>query len=91
MSEKEKTEIIKVPVNVELNVPISQTLFADSMRHSQMFWETIKPRLDIGQLIESFVKDRKEFIVEFYGSPPKTFDEFMALVNKHRKDAGESK
>jgi len=80
----EKVEKVKVSLPVEVNVRLSEDVIDDALRKSELFWVKIKPRMDLGKLIESFVKDPKAFYLDFYGkSPPETFQDLVKLIEKH--------
>lgn len=87
MSEKEKSEPEHVTMSpdADLNVHISVGIFEKALRKSQTYWEIIKPRMDVGRFIESLVKDKKQFYIDFYTTEPKNVKELMKLIKKYRR------
>jgi len=65
MSEEEKNGIIApIPVKVMFNVTPQN--FEQILRMTPVWWEDIKPKLDLARFIESRLRDARSFYIWFY-------------------------
>ena len=78
-------EVEVTPVHVETSVTLRPNILEEALRKSQVYWEVIKPRLDLAKFIETLVSDTKAFYTEFYTNEPKTLEEFLKLIEKYRR------
>ena len=61
-----REERVRLQVPVDVDIRISEADFVKALRKSDVYWRTIKPRLDLGKFVETFVKDKEEFYQWFY-------------------------
>lgn len=59
-------EFVSTQVPVKVEVILSDDVFIQAFRRSRLYWQTIKPRLDLAQFLEKFMKDPEEFYRWFY-------------------------
>jgi hypothetical protein len=62
------TEFVRMQVPVNLDVQINEETFIEAMRRSELLWNVIKPKMDIGGWILDHLTTRKrrEFAAWFY-------------------------
>lgn len=85
-AEASEPEHVTMTPDADLNVHVSVDIFEKALRKSQTYWETIKPRMDIGRFIETLVKDKKAFYTEFYTSEPENCEDLIKLIEKYRRE-----
>lgn len=84
-SSTEKDLKVKVPITGTVEMEINEKTFDAALKKSQLYWEIIKPRLDLSKTIEFFIEDKKDFYLEFYENQPTSLANVLALLSKHEK------
>ena len=64
----EPVEIVPIRVPVDVNVRLSEDLFIEALKKSKIYWDIIKPKMDIGGLILNGLRRRDEFLKWFYAN-----------------------
>jgi len=59
-------ERIRIPIPVNVDIQITEDIFLEALKKSGTYWETIKPKMDVGSFVLDSLGDRKEFLKEFY-------------------------
>jgi hypothetical protein len=59
-------EKVRIPVPVDVDVRVTEDLFEKALLKSRLYWERIKPRMDVGKFIEDHIWDRTKFYRWFY-------------------------
>ena len=82
----EESVRVNVPVNVDIRLTVD--VIIQAMMKSRVWFEKIKPRLDLAREIEKFVEEREEFYKEFYelkNCGKLSTDSMMKLLEKYLK------
>jgi len=61
-------EAVKIQVPVSVNVQVSEDLFLEALKRSDVYWESIKPKMDVGEFILNGLRRKKEFLDWFYSN-----------------------
>lgn len=61
-------ERVRMPVPVNVDIRISEDLFERALMRSKVYWERIKPRLDLAKFIESQVRNKDKLYEWFYSN-----------------------
>ncbi|MCK4266565.1 MAG: DUF4214 domain-containing protein [Thermoplasmata archaeon] len=61
-------ETVPIQVPVDVNVRITEDLILEALKRSKMYWDTIKPKMDIGGVILSGLRRRDELLKWFYAN-----------------------
>jgi len=76
---------LQVPVNVDVRV--SEDLFVQALMRSKTFWESIKPKLDLGRYLEEELGEEwMNFQKWFYAEKP-TLKQFVKKLGEVMKTA----
>jgi len=82
-------EQVRVQVPVDVNVSVDSTTYLQAFQKSRTFRQVFAPRFDIGRFLEQFI-DKEAFYREFYQQANLnnlTFDGFVRLLQKHRRES----
>ena len=64
--EPRKEEKVRLSVPVDVDIRITESDFAKALAKSDLYWRIIKPRLDLGNFVETFIRDKQAFYNWFY-------------------------
>jgi len=59
-------ERVKMQVPVDVNIKFTEDLIVDVMKRSGIYWESFKPKIDVGGFILSKIKKKDELLRWFY-------------------------
>jgi hypothetical protein len=61
-------ENVKVQIPVSVNVQVSEGLLLEALQRSKLYWDTIKPQMDLGKFILGGLRRKSEFLKWFYAN-----------------------
>lgn len=86
-AQKFGSERMTFQIPVHLQTEVSEELFMRAFQTSQVWWGRIKPRIDLGKLVESLVDDPQAYYRDVYEATRTggtiTFGQFVGLLAKH--------
>ena len=59
-------ESVRLNVPIDVNIKLSEDVILQALSRSKLWFEKIKPRLDLAREIERFVSEKDKFYEEFY-------------------------
>jgi len=62
----EGEEVVRLNVPIDVNIKLNENVILQALSHSKLWFEKIKPRLDLAREIDRLVKERDKFYEEFY-------------------------
>lgn len=80
----ETYEMVPIQVPVDVNVRISESLFLEALNKSSLYWNKIKPKMDIGGFILNSLTRDNELLSWFYENKDEiTIQDFTGWLNQH--------
>ena len=61
-----REEKVRLSVPVDVDIRITEADFVKALAKSDVYWRVIKPRLDLANFLETFVRDKRAFYQWFY-------------------------
>ena len=76
-------ERIRIPVPVNVDIQITEDIFLEALKRSNVYWEQIKPKLDVGTFLEGTLGEEewKSFQRWFYEKEP-TLKQFVKKLRE---------
>jgi len=76
-------ETIRIPVPVSVDIQITEDIFLEALKRSDLYWEKIKPRLDVGAFVEGTFGEEewRNFQQWFYEKEP-TLKQFVNKLSE---------
>jgi len=76
-------ETIRIPVPVNVDIQITEDIFLEALKRSDLYWEQIKPRLDVGTFVEGTLGEEewRNFQQWFYEKEP-TLKQFVKKLSE---------
>ena len=76
-------ESIPLQVPVDVNIRISENLFLEALKRSNIYWNIIKPKIDIGGFILGALRRKDDFLKWFYSQEDLTAQAVLEWVTKN--------
>jgi len=76
-------ELIRIPIPVTVDIQITEDIFLEAMKKSGIYWETIKPKMDIGGFVLDSLEpeEKEEFLKWFYEKEP-ALNQFLKKLSE---------
>jgi len=76
-------ETIRIPVPVNVDIQITEDIFLEALKKSNIYWQIIKPKIDIGGLVLDSLEpeEKEEFLKWFYEKEP-TLKQFVKKLSE---------
>ncbi|MCW4049218.1 MAG: DUF4214 domain-containing protein [Candidatus Bathyarchaeota archaeon] len=76
-------ERIRIPVPVNVDLQITEGIFLEALKRSNVYWQGIKPKMDIGGFVFDSLEpeEKEEFLKWFYEKEP-TLKQFLTKLSE---------